>query len=136
MDNSLRDFIRVRAGHRCEYCQVPEAYDRLPFQPDHIIAEKHGGPTTRENTAWSCFDCNIYKGPCIAGIDSESGEVTRLFHPRKDSWSDHFQWAGGSLIGKTPQGRATIAVLRVNLPRRVAFREQLRIEGVFAESES
>ena len=131
MDSTLREAIQERAGHRCEYCHVPEAYDRLPFQPDHIIAEKHDGPTDLENLAWSCYDCNIYKGPNIAGVDAMTGDVVQLFHPRQDEWQEHFQWNGAELVGLTPAGRATISVLRINLERRVDFRRQLTDEGMF-----
>ena len=29
-----------------------------PHGPDHVIAEKHGGPASLENLAWACFHCN------------------------------------------------------------------------------
>lgn len=131
MDSKLRAAIRERARQLCEYCQVPEAYDRLPFQPDHIIAEKHDGPTELGNLALSCYDCNMYKGPNIAGIDETTGEVVQLFHPRHDSWQEHFHWSGPELVGITPAGRATIAVLRINRHDRVSFRGELIEEGVF-----
>jgi hypothetical protein len=41
MERSLQDRIWQRAGHRCEYCQVPQSHDAIPFEIDHIIAE-HG----------------------------------------------------------------------------------------------
>jgi len=130
MDNTLRESLRQRAGGVCEYCRVPEAYDRLPFQPDHIIAEKHGGRSQPDNLAWSCYDCNIYKGPNIAGLDPETGRIVPLFHPRSDVWNEHFEWRGAEVHGLTPIGRATVVVLRMNLERRLAFRQALREEGV------
>ena len=66
----------------------------LPFQIDHIVAEKHGGQTVEDNLALACPHCNRFKGPNIAGLNAESGEAIRLFHPRKDTWSDHFAWEG------------------------------------------
>ncbi len=45
MDEALRDFVRQRAANRCEYCGLPAEYTEAPFQLDHIIAEKHHGPT-------------------------------------------------------------------------------------------
>ena len=131
MDSKLRETIRERALHRCEYCQVPEEFDQLPFQPNHIIAEKHGGATELDNLALSCYDCNMYKGPNIAGVDSDTGDVVQLFHPRRDRWEEHFRWRGAELVGVTPAGRATIAVLRVNREDRVAFRRELIEESVF-----
>lgn len=130
MDSTLRRLVRERANGVCEYCFVPEAYDRLPFQPDHIIAEKHGGLSELSNLAWSSYDCNIYKGPNVAGIDPDTGIVVQLFHPRQHQWSEHFQWREAELYGLTPNGRVTIAVLRINLHRRVAFRRELSDEGL------
>jgi hypothetical protein len=125
MNERLRRQIRERAGDRCEYCRVPRLTDQLPFQVDHVIAEVHHGATTLDNLAWTCFDCNVFKGPNVAGIDPETGQIVRLFHPRNDRWNDHFRWDGPRLLGATTHGRATIDVLRINLPTRVAHRRLL-----------
>ena len=100
---------------------------------DHVIAEKHGGQTVLENLALSCLHCNAYKGPNIAGVDPDTGKVTVLFHPRRDDWNIHFRWEGAQLVGRTPVGRTTVAVLKVNLAYRVVFREALRAEGTFID---
>ena len=34
-----------RARSRCEYCQMPQEFDEISFEIDHVIARKHGGPT-------------------------------------------------------------------------------------------
>ena len=132
MDERIRRQVRERAADRCEYCRVPQSSDRLPFQVDHIIAEVHHGATTLDNLAWSCFDCNVYKGTNLAGIDPDSGAVTRLFHPRTDSWQNHFEWNGAHLVGRTPEGRATIDVLRINLSSRIEHRRLLARLGELA----
>jgi hypothetical protein len=93
-DRALETEIIGRAQGRCEYCHFPESAAELPFHIDHIIAEKHGGNTTSANLAWACFSCNLRKGPNIAGIDPESGVLTRLYHPRIDQWTEHFEWHG------------------------------------------
>ena len=123
--------VRRRAGRRCEYCQMPEAYYRTRFQVDHVIAQQHGGDDDLDNLAWSCLHCNVHKGPNIAGLDTETGALTRLFHPREDKWDEHFVWHGAWLVGKTAVGRATIAVLAINDARYVTVREALMAEGVF-----
>jgi len=119
----IRDDVRTRAGGCCEYCRISDALVSTPFQQDHIIAEKHCGPTTLENLAWFCFDCNSFKGPNIAGRDAN--QTIRLFDPRKDDWKEHFEWNGPILVGRTAMGRATIDVLRINLSYRVAVRASL-----------
>jgi hypothetical protein len=120
-----------RARNRCEYCQVPHPYYRLPFQIDHIIARQHAGPTSLENLALACFHCNRHKGPNIAGQDAESGEIVRLFHPRKDFWRDHFRFVGPELEGLTAIGRVTVQVLAINDSDLVAVRHALIQERVF-----
>ncbi len=127
---TLETEVRCRAAGRCEYCQFPETATELPFHLDHIIAQKHGGHSESGNLAWACFSCNLRKGPNIAGLDPETGELTPLFNPRVDIWSEHFVWDGERLRGKTPTGRETAAVLDINHVDSVAVREALREEGI------
>jgi hypothetical protein len=127
----LERLVWRRAKNRCEYCQMLQAYDDLPFQIDHIIARKHHGLTIARNLALACFLCNNHKGPNIAGRDPRTGRIVRLFHPRRHKWEEHFRWDGARLMGSTAIGRATIAVLEINLLHRVAFRQALIEEGVF-----
>jgi len=131
MSARLRQRVAKRAGGRCEYCPIPEELDDLPFHIDHIIARKHGGKPTLDNLALACFNCSLFKGPNIAGIDPVSNRLTRLFHARRDHWSDHFHWDGPRLVGLTPIGRATIEVLRINLEGRQTHRRLLISAGLF-----
>ncbi len=71
MDDSLRELVKQRANQCCEYCRLPQEYDVLPFQIDHIVSLKHRGSSDEANLALSCYNCNAYKGPNIAGIDIE-----------------------------------------------------------------
>lgn len=131
MDRLLREHVWRRAESCCEYCQMPQSCIDASHEVDHVIAEKHHGPTVLENLALACFHCNNHKGPNIAGVDPTTGRVTRLFHPRNDRWDEHFRWDGPLLIGLTPVGRATIDVLAINLHDRVLHRMMLIEEGVF-----
>jgi len=130
MDVALEQLVTRRAHFRCEYCLLPEALVSTPFQFDHVIAQSHGGPTTAENLAFACFHCNNFKGPNVAGVDPDNGEVVRLFHPRRDVRKDHFRWDGERLIGLTSVGRVTIRTLRLKHPLRLALRRLLLREGV------
>src|SRR5437667_5562987 len=49
MKEADRRTVRERARERCEYCLLPVEFSVLPFEIDHIIAEKHSrqGPTIR-----------------------------------------------------------------------------------------
>jgi hypothetical protein len=131
MDEALRQYVWERAGDTCEYCRMPQHLDVLPFQIDHIIAVKHHGPTSAENLALCCYNDNIHKGPNLAGLDPETGQLTRLFHPRQDHWDEHFLWVGPELVGRTAVGRTTIDVLCINLPERLEHRRLLVAAGLF-----
>jgi HNH endonuclease len=131
MDASLIRLVWQRAGHRCEYCHVPQQFDEVPFEVDHIIARKHRGETVSSNLALSCFHDNSHKGSNIAGIDPRSREVIPLFNPRRQAWERHFRWRGAYLMGRTAIGRATVAVLNINDSFRVELRRRLMEEGVF-----
>jgi hypothetical protein len=128
--DEFRDAVRDRAGHRCEYCHLPEAFSEQVFEVDHIIARKHRGKSTLGNLSWTCFACNNHKAANIAGICPVTGRLVGLFHPRRHKWSRHFRWNGSVLVGKTPIGRATVDVLEINLTYRVALRSSLLEESV------
>ena len=133
MDLALQREVWQRAGAACEYCRLPQAFDPLPFQIDHVIAEQHHGATASENLALACLHCNKHKGPNIAGIVPQSKRVVRLFNPRRDKWKRHFHWDGAVLTGRTSIGRATIEVLKINAPQNVALRRVLIQNGEFVE---
>ena len=130
-DEALADLVRDRAKLCCEYCRLPQIYSSVQFQIDHVIAEQHGGKTVASNLALACLADNNHKGPNLAGIDPRTGKRVWLFHPRRQKWSRHFRWDGPVLVGRTPVGRATVAVLAMNLPHRIAQRAALIAEGVF-----
>ena len=131
MAESLDQIIRRVAGDRCEYCRVPDGLTRMRHILDHVIAAQHRGKTAIGNLALCCPPCNLYKGPNIAGIDPETGLLTRLFHPRTDQWGEHFKYQELILSGVTDVGRTTVEVLAVNLPLRIATRQSLRQIGLF-----
>lgn len=128
---TFRQEVAARAAYQCEYCRLSERYTSLPFQVDHVIAAKHEGKTSLENSAYACLHWNAFKGPNIAGKDPVADQIVRLFDPRRDSWEDHFHWEGPVLKARTGIGRATVAVLRINLPYRVAVRASQVEEGLF-----
>jgi hypothetical protein len=136
MDESIAQEVRARAGGACEYCHMPQVYyPTIPFPIDHIIARQHGGPTVLGNLALSCLHCNSHKGPNIAGIDAQTRNLTKLFNPRRHKWERHFRWNGPYLSGRTPVGRATVAVLAMNDPDLVAVRASLIGEELFPPTE-
>ena len=95
------------------------------FRVEHIIARKHGGPDETDNLAWACIFCNLYKGPNLTSFDPDSGELTRLFHPRRDQWEEHFRIVGAQIIGLTPVGRTTCWLLEINSEILTSLRASL-----------
>src|SRR5438105_3253306 len=85
------DQKQERAQGRCEYCLIHEADMYYPHEPDHVVAEKHGGPASLGNLAWACFYCNRFKGSDLASIDPTSNKVVFLFNPREQRWNRHFR---------------------------------------------
>lgn len=123
MNEVIKQQVRDRAGHRCEYCQLSQADSPLAaLHIEHVRPKKHGGDDGLNNLALACIDCNLHKGPNIAGIDPESGQITPLFNPRTDLWDDHFEWQAIYIVGKSAIGRTTIAVLDLNADDQLALR--------------
>lgn len=133
MNPLLVEEVWRRAGNRCEYCRIPHPRYRPPFQIDHIIARQHGGPAAIGNLALACLHCNRFKGPNIAGLDPDSGELVRLFHPRTDLWEEHFRFEGARIRGTTAIGRATVQVLAMNASDLLLVRLELIQEGISFE---
>jgi 5-methylcytosine-specific restriction endonuclease McrA len=131
MDAGTREFVRQRARHRCEYCRLPDEADKWPFHVDHIVASQHGGTNVSENLCWACSRCNLFKGPNLVSINTETGRQVALFHPRTQHWEDHFAVHEARIVGLTETGRVTALLLRMNDTRRVELRNELIEQGLF-----
>jgi len=103
----------------------------FPHQVDQIVSRKHGGPSTLENLALACMLCNRYKGSDLASLDSQTGQLSRLFHPRQDRWADHFRLHGAVIEPVSIVGGVTIFLLRLNAPERTAERQLLQELGTY-----
>ncbi len=126
MDVATQRLVRSRASNRCEYCHIPqEAAPFFTFHVEHIQAKQHVQDDSPDNLALACPDCNRYKGPNLATLDAETRELVLLFHPRKDSWEDHFEFQGFLICGLTPTGVATERLLKFNLDERVEMRAEI-----------
>lgn len=126
LSDELRRSVIQRADFLCEYCLIHEADVFAGCQVDHVISEKHGGLTEAGNLACACACCNRSKGSDIASIDPASGELTRLFNPRTDSWGTHFQLIGVRIEWRTAIGAVTVRLLRLNAIQRIWEREALK----------
>ncbi len=54
MDAALREFVRRRAGDRCEYCRLPQHAVDGRFHVEHIVAQQHRQDDRPANLALAC----------------------------------------------------------------------------------
>jgi hypothetical protein len=103
----------------------------VTFHIEHILPRKHGGSDDSLNLALACERCNAFKGTDLSGIDPDTSIVERLFDPRTQDWNEHFELRKAVILGRTPTGRATVAVLGMNEDRRVQLRAEILALGQF-----
>ena len=127
--SSLRQLVMERSQGKCEYCLIHQDDSIYSHEVDHVIARKHGGQTVAENLALSCLSCNRHKGSDLATFDPITNEVVLLFNPRRQNWRDHFTLEGTQIRGITSTGRATVFLLKLNAPTRLAYRQALIAQG-------
>jgi hypothetical protein len=123
--------VRRRAGDRCEYCRQHQSLQGATFHVEHILPLSRGGDDGADNLAWACPSCNLRKTDRVEAIDPLDGSRSALFHPRRDEWAHHFAWNDVELLGLTPTGRATVARLDLNHPRRILIRRLEVALGLF-----
>jgi 5-methylcytosine-specific restriction endonuclease McrA len=132
ISRSKRLSIAQRAGFHCEYCKTPEDFSTEVFNIEHVIPLVHGGTDADDNLAYSCGGCNGNKHFHVVWTDPQTEELAPLFHPRKGTWKEHFSWNEDLtlLIGLTPEGRATLNLLRMNRTGLVNLRKALLSYGI------
>src|SRR5262245_16572434 len=118
--------VRKAARDRCGYCLSPQHLVYARLEIEHIHPRGQGGTSDEANLWLSCPMSNKFKGNRTTGPDPVTGNVVALFNPRKQRWSDHFAWSpdGIRIVGRTPIGRATVVVLRLDSdPVAIAVRK-------------
>ncbi len=108
--------VRKTARQRCGYCLSPQRLVMARLEIDHIIPVTKGG-TNAESNLWLCCPlCNRFKSDRTSARDPHTGADVPIFNPRDQRWSEHFRWSGDALrvIGLTPTGRATVALLHLD----------------------
>jgi hypothetical protein len=99
---------------------------------DHIVPLALEGRTDLSNLAMACIGYNAAKWIHTMGVDPESGDRVLLFNPRMHVWGEHFRWSDSDptiVASLTPIARATVALLDLNSPRRLAIRRWLMVIG-------
>jgi hypothetical protein len=115
--------VVTRAADRCEYCRMHQSLQGATFHVEHIVPSSAGGSDDPVNLCLACPSCNLHKSNRVQVTDPDTGQVVILFNPRTVAWDDHFAWDGNWVVGQTPVGRATVAALDLNAPRRLLIRE-------------
>ena len=130
VDARLRAEVARRARRRCEYCLIQEQDAGFAHEVDHIVSRKHGGLSTSYNLAYACVLCNRYKGSDVASVGS-ARQIVRLFHPRKDRWSDRFRIQGELIEPISEAVQVTVGLLRLNAAERLGERKLLQSVGYY-----
>lgn len=129
---ALRRDVIDRAGGCCEYCLEDTNNRIVDFAIDHVIAEKHGGPTQLDNLCLACYWCNSFKGSDLSSVDwAEDGAIVPLYNPRHEDWTTHFRLDGLRIVPLTPTGRVTVTLLQMNAPERISERRLLLQLGAY-----
>lgn len=136
LPSSVRAVVFAAAGDCCEYCLSQARFSPSSFSVEHVVPRVDGGTNDITNLAQSCMGCNGHKHARQDGADPLTGDRVPLFHPRRDTWSDHFQWSDdfAYIIGVTPIGRATVACWHLNRSGVVNLRKSLRRLGLHPPS--
>ncbi|AEE49892.1 HNH endonuclease [Haliscomenobacter hydrossis] len=138
INKALRKLVFERANHRCEYCKSMAEYSCQSFAVEHIIPFIKGGKSQEDNLALACHGCNGHKYEKDLGFDPFDNTASRLFHPRKDRWEEHFEWSEEYtlILGKTPVGRSTIETLKLNRPGLINIRHVFILVGLHPPNNS
>jgi hypothetical protein len=131
LSTEIQQQVRQRAQCLCEYCHTNEQWQYIQFTIDHIVPLKQGGSDSLDNLALACFHCNRHKSSRQAALDPETQQLTPLFNPRTQEWSEHFIWSADALaiLGVSAIGRATITALKLNRERIQAIRGADQVIG-------
>jgi len=135
LPEDLLHAVRARAAARCQYCLMHESLQGATFHIEHVIPLCRGGRSDLENLALACPGCNLHKADRITITDPATGDDVPLFHPLRQAWSEHFRFKGYQIQGLTAVGRATVAALNMNHPRRQRIREVEDAFGLFSPAQ-
>lgn len=135
ISKSLRAAVAQRAKHVCEYCLIAEEDTFFGCEVDHIISIKHGGDNDPINLAYACMTCNRAKGSDIASLNQE-GEVFPLYHPRTNSWRQHFMLDENQILPLSEVGFVTLTLLRFNQIERLVERNTLSKIGHYLSEDA
>jgi hypothetical protein len=133
---AVRRQVETRAANRCEYCGMHQSLQGGQFHVEHICPTARGGTSELDNFALAYPGCNLRKADRMPAYDDQTGANVRLFNPRVDKWHEHFQFVAYGIVGQTSIGRAAVALLDMNHPRRIQIRRAEELFGLFPPNDS
>jgi hypothetical protein len=138
LGDELRDRVAAHFQYRCAYCRSPVGLFPGSQQIDHIVPRALGGTDDETNLCFCCPWCNTRKSDRVTATDPVTRRKVKLFHPRRQRWSRHFEWSADHLKidGLTVCGRATIHVLDLNNAEMLQARRTWLIAGWHPPSET
>jgi hypothetical protein len=72
------------------------------------------------------------KDICVAEtVEGCASPVIAVFHPRRQTWTNHFRLDDATVVPITPEGRATTFLLKFNLAGRLTARQLLFSLGYY-----
>lgn len=124
ISDELRQKVAKSAKYRCGYCLMPQSIIPMPLEIEHILPQAEGGTDDEVNLWLACRACNSHKHTKTQGFDFDTNQEAKLFNPRTQIWSEHFELnlKTGEITGKTACGRATVAALQINGEQAVQAR--------------
>jgi hypothetical protein len=108
-----------------------QAIQGATFHIEHIQPITCGGSSIESNLALACPSCNLHKADGSHLDDPLRGELVPIYHQRQMRWTDHFEWLGNEIKGRTAVGRATVQGLDLNNERRLRVRKAESGLGLF-----
>jgi hypothetical protein len=115
--------VRARAQNRCECAGFH--FRTTGFRSISITSSRGSTAEAQKPITWLSVAFTATATRVLISHDTKTGDVVRLFHPRKDVWSEHFQLDGAVVAGMTAIGRATVHLLAMNEPEFLAARQAL-----------
>jgi hypothetical protein len=122
----IRELVRRRAHHACEYCGVSEIEAGGELTIDHFQPLSKGGTDDLSNLIYCCHRCNLYK----SDYWPKTSNGLPLWNPRQEPPDIHFLTLDdGKYVSLTSIGEFTLSRLNLNREALVEHR-RIRVHAV------
>lgn len=123
---AYKPYLQKEFGARCVYCRQPDgpkgyaSFGVDHYRPKTLFPERERLYT---NLFYSCSTCNTRKGPYWPS----DADLAKLFipNPCDHAMFEHLRYKEATVISRSPAGEVAIAVLDLNAPTVVQYRETM-----------